>query len=1109
MVFRVLSVLFSVFYAAISFAQIEPARGSIFELTHTQAAQRSATLVINEADVDTPGFDDREFIELHGLPGESLDGIALVLYRGNNNTVYQAYDLTGNNLNDLGLFVVGNALVQNVDYIIPDNTLRNGPDAIALYTAPAADFPMGTGVILDGILDALVYDTNDPLAVELLPLLLPDQPQINEGVNGNAALESMSRVPDGGEQRVTETYVVQTPTPGQYNIPACEGGALSFADSDEDQVVACVDIQDEAVSFLVNGEVPQGEYALLVTNQVNQIIEIVYGTEIDFFGSNSGVVRVWGLAYTGTLTASTLAPGLPITGITSDDCAVLSTGYLTVDRQVCIPPDCLGGTVSVNGSTSAQTICWNGDNPVLIFETDSEYTPFYLWVITNFQGTLLEFTTESTFDLSAYGSGTLFVRGYAYTGELAEGTLQPGLSLSNVVTDDCWSLSSNAVQINSSFCAFTGGCSDLFISEYIEGNANNKAIELYNPTPFPINLGPYVIETYNNSATTPTNSLNLSGVIESGDVYVIGNPEAVAAIISVSDVLDNVTFFNGNDPIVLKKNGEIIDMMGMIGPEFDPLEPNGFLVDNGNGSMSEHTLVRSANVTQGTPDWSIGQNQWDVYPQDTFTFLGSHSTGLCDFPDEPTISFSNAEISVVQGLTVQFGVGIDWPADENLAQVNLIGGTAEAGVHFESIFPLEVVMPQDVFTSQVFSFVTYNDVSIEEPVTVELELIPLTPAQTAIGFLTITILPFQDPPEAPLYDIIEVHDEDEATGEALSSGEFCELRGVVHGVNLNSSGLFFTLIDPTAGIAVYHPEQNFGYAVNEGDSLRVIGSIDQFNGLTRIVPIYVELVSGGNELYSPELVVSLGEETESQVIEFKCVELVNPEQWTNEGDWFEVEVSGGISSYMLRIYSETNLFGTAPPEGVFSISGIGSQYDEEAPYNSGYFVIPRYLADFSEPVNAMFEVPEGIEAGQDFTFTNSSDGAAEYNWTFGDGTSSTETNPQHSYTEPGFYTVTLTAFDNEGVCSDQMVITIEILDVSVAEHDRLNVRFFPNPATESVTIASDRQIESYRIYDLKGSLIIEEQQIDQRQIVVPVSHLAVGIYLLEVGRTRMKLVISR
>jgi PKD repeat protein len=55
------------------------------------------------------------------------------------------------------------------------------------------------------------------------------------------------------------------------------------------------------------------------------------------------------------------------------------------------------------------------------------------------------------------------------------------------------------------------------------------------------------------------------------------------------------------------------------------------------------------------------------------------------------------------------------------------------------------------------------------------------------------------------------------------------------------------------------------------------------------------------------------------------------------------------------------------------------------------------------------------------TFTNQSTGATSYNWNFGDGGTSTATNPGHTYTAAGTYTVTLTATNACG--ADQMVRT--------------------------------------------------------------------------------------
>lgn len=62
---------------------------------------------------------------------------------------------------------------------------------------------------------------------------------------------------------------------------------------------------------------------------------------------------------------------------------------------------------------------------------------------------------------------------------------------------------------------------------------------------------------------------------------------------------------------------------------------------------------------------------------------------------------------------------------------------------------------------------------------------------------------------------------------------------------------------------------------------------------------------------------------------------------------------------------------------------------------------------------------------KDFTFQNQSlNQPLTYLWNFGDGTTSTETNPTHRYANVGSYTVTLTARNPKGSVSTQTLVTI-------------------------------------------------------------------------------------
>jgi PKD repeat protein len=58
------------------------------------------------------------------------------------------------------------------------------------------------------------------------------------------------------------------------------------------------------------------------------------------------------------------------------------------------------------------------------------------------------------------------------------------------------------------------------------------------------------------------------------------------------------------------------------------------------------------------------------------------------------------------------------------------------------------------------------------------------------------------------------------------------------------------------------------------------------------------------------------------------------------------------------------------------------------------------------------------------SFSNTSSNATSYTWTFGDGNSSTEENPSHTYAAPGTYTVVLTANNDEGSATTNSSVSV-------------------------------------------------------------------------------------
>lgn len=183
-------------------------------------------VLINEVDADTSGSDTLEFIELFdgGVGNTPLDGLVVVLYNGSDNRSYNdAIDLDGHTTNAEGFFVIGNSAVSPaVDIVISNNGIQNGADAVALYAGNASDYKKDTDVSGISLIDAIVYDTSDGDDQDLLSVLTPDMPQVNENGANNKDNDANARVPDGGIALNTAAYLQQTPTPGASNVVVAE-----------------------------------------------------------------------------------------------------------------------------------------------------------------------------------------------------------------------------------------------------------------------------------------------------------------------------------------------------------------------------------------------------------------------------------------------------------------------------------------------------------------------------------------------------------------------------------------------------------------------------------------------------------------------------------------------------------------------------------------------------------------------------------------------------------------------------------------------------------------------------------------------------------------------
>lgn len=195
-------------------------------------------------------------------------------------------------------------------------------------------------------------------------------------------------------------------------------------------------------------------------------------------------------------------------------------------------------------------------------------------------------------------------------------------------------------------------CNELFISEYVEGAGNDKAIELYNPTNSPIDLTGYTLERYSGGLTTSTAGgvLNLTGTVAAHSTFVIvngqttvesgGTSPAVSPVLQAyattpnNGQLDHAypapTYMNGDDAITLQKNGVKVDIFGKIGEDPGVSWSTAFPFTDAQGTWitKDYTLRRKATVNGGVtvnPTTFEALVEYDSLAENTWTGLGAHT----------------------------------------------------------------------------------------------------------------------------------------------------------------------------------------------------------------------------------------------------------------------------------------------------------------------------------------------------------------------------------------------------------------------------------------------------------------------------------------------------
>jgi hypothetical protein len=134
--------------------------------------------------------------------------------------------------------------------------------------------------------------------------------------------------------------------------------------------------------------------------------------------------------------------------------------------------------------------------------------------------------------------------------------------------------------------------------------------------------------------------------------------------------------------------------------------------------------------------------------------------------------------------------------------------------------------------------------------------------------------------------------------------------------------------------------------------------------------------------------------------------------------------------------------------------------------------------------------------GGQVSFTNTATNASDYIWNFGDGTTSTDSNPTHTFTTTGVFNVQLSANKCNMQNSSMQTINITTLGVQTNEIDANTLTIYPNPVKDRITLKVDAILVGvkYVIYDNLGRSVLTGK-INSETSNIELKQLTKGIYL--------------
>ncbi len=592
-------------------------------------------------------------------------------------------------------------------------------------------------------------------------------------------------------------------------------------------------------------------------------------------------------------------------------------------------------------------------------------------------------------------------------------------------------------------------CSDLFFSEYIEGTNNNKVLEIYNPTTSPINLTNYKVWISFNGGPT-TSSVYLQGILNPDSVYVLANTSASAPVLALADQLSGALDFNGDDAVALidTSSDDTLDIIGVIG--FDP----GTFWVVGSGSTQLHTLTRIASVNSGQHDWVIGATEWNVFPSNDFTQLGSHSMTPCA-ATPPDVYLVNATQTVNEGAgSITLELGITNP-DANATSVTLTLSDLSATITQDYDLtgnPITVTFPGGSSANQTVNASIIDDANIESAETFNVTI--SNPTNNATISTTQEVVTIQDN-DTPGPEVFLVN----ATQSVSESGGSINIQVGINNPNANATSVILTLSDISASIGT---DYNL-----TGNPVTVTFPAGSSANQT----VSVTIINDANLELDETFNVSLSNATNNATITVsqEIVTITNVEINSYIGFWLSVDsVSETMPVYSATLEMFSGTTTTAPTSVDVSLvvaqttatSGVDFIFNDTTvtwpagPPNSQYAIF--HLID-----DAL------VESTEHFVLTLS-------NFT---NNSALNTNLSES--------IQINIIDNDPNSAKEILNGNEVM-------------LIPNPTNEKAILFTNGKFEFFEIRDSAGRIIQASNIHNQKTATIKLTDFAAGVYFVSV-----------